>query len=64
MMIEQSKFFELDLKAEDRNGKIGYQLAKYHGRIDIVNLIQIKMPCLAVDKRSPANAVFSLCCIS
>ena len=64
VMIEWSESLELDLKAEDRDGKTGYQLAKYHGRTDIVNLIQTKMPCLAVDKRSPASTVFSSCCIS
>ena len=63
-MIEWSESLELDLKAEDRDGKTGYQLAKYHGRTDIVNLIQTKMPCLAVDKRSPASTVFSSCHIS
>ena len=64
MMIEQSEFLELDLKAEDRDGKTGYQLAKDHGRIDVVNLIQTKMPSLAVDKRSPASTVISSCHIS
>ena len=64
MMIEQSEFLELDLKAEDRDDKTGYQLAKYHERTDIVNLIQTKMPCLAVDKRSPASTVFSSCRIT
>ena len=64
MMIEWSESLELDLKAEDRDGKTGYQLAKYHGRIDVVNLIQTKMPCLAVDNGSSTRTIFSSCCIS
>ena len=48
MMIEQSESLELDLKALDSDDKTGYQLAKERGHTDIVNLIQTKMPSLAV----------------
>ena len=48
MMIEQSEFLELDLKAKDDDGKTGYQVAKVNVKTDVVNLIQTKMPSLAV----------------
>ena len=48
MMIEQSESLELDLQAEDSDGKTGYQMAKDYDSFDVVNLIQTKMPCLAV----------------
>ena len=45
---EQHSGEELDLKAEDSNGKTGYQLARIYRKTDVVNLIQTKMPSLAV----------------
>ena len=56
MMIEKSEFLEIDLKAEDNDGKTGYQLAKSGSNCcykhqkpptDVINLIKTKMPCLA-----------------
>ena len=48
MMIEHSESLELDLKAKNSDGKTGYQLAKARGATYIANLIQTKMPSLAV----------------
>ena len=48
MMIEQSVSLELDLKAKNNENKTGYQLAKENFTTDVVNLIQTKMPNLAV----------------
>ena len=48
MMIEHSESLELDLKAKDSYGKTGYQWAKGNGRTAVVNLIQTRMPHLAV----------------
>ena len=48
MMIEQSESLELDLKAVDRHGKTGYQFANVRQNTAVVNLIQTKMPSLAV----------------
>ena len=48
MMIEHSDSLELDLKAKNSDGKTGYQLAKARGATYIANLIQTKMPSLAV----------------
>ena len=49
MMIEQSESLELDLKAKARHGgETGYQFAKDYEETDVVNLIQTKMPSLAV----------------
>ena len=57
MMIEQSESFELDLKAEDSQGRTGYQLARRYKKTDVVNLIQTKMPCLAEIRESPITTV-------
>ena len=46
MMIEQSEYVNLDLKAKDNNGRTGYQLAQKYRVTDVVNLIKTKMPCL------------------
>ena len=48
MMIEQSESLELDLKAKDSDGQTGYQRAQAYRETDVVNLIQTKMPSLAV----------------
>ena len=53
MMIEKSESLELDLKAEDRDGKTGYQCANGQRKTDVVNLIQTKIPCLAEHTVSP-----------
>ena len=47
-MIEQSESLELDFKAKDKFGETGYQSAKENRQIDVVNLIQTRMPILAV----------------
>ena len=47
-MIEQSESLELDLKAVDKNGKTGYQVAEVNDKTDVVKLIKTKMPSLAV----------------
>ena len=47
-MIEQSESLELDFKAKDKFGETGYQSAKENRQIDVVNLIQTRMPSLAV----------------
>ena len=48
VMIEWSESLELDLKAVDRHGKTGYQFANVRQNTAVVNLIQTKMPSLAV----------------
>ena len=48
MMIELSESLELDLKAVGRHGKTGYQFANVRQNTAVVNLIQTKMPSLAV----------------
>ena len=48
IMIEQSESLELDFKAKDKFGETGYQSARENRQIDVVNLIQTRMPSLAV----------------
>ena len=56
MMIENSRLFDFGLFDQDFNGKLGLQIAREHGRIDVINLIKKKLPrqfkdCLFNDLR-------------
>ena len=50
MMLDFAEIFKIDLKAEDNVGKTGFQIAKRHRKIEVFNLIQKKMPSIAVFK--------------
>ena len=46
-MIHYSKHFDFDLTAKDNNGRTGFELARFHGKVNVVNLIKRKMPGFA-----------------
>ena len=48
MMINNSESLKLDLTARDNNGDTGFKLAQRYGYTDVVNLIQSKMPRIAI----------------
>ena len=48
MMINNSEALYLDLTARENGGRTGFQVAQYWGHTDVVNLIQSKMPRIAI----------------
>ena len=48
MMINNSESLKLDLTARTNNGKTGFQLAQDGEETEVVNLIQSKMPKIAM----------------
>ena len=48
MMISNSESLKLDLTARTKLGKTGFQLAQDKEETEVVNLIQSKMPRIAI----------------
>ena len=48
LMLDNAKFFKLELMTKKINGSTGYQFAKRHGFTDIVHLIEKKLPSIAL----------------
>ena len=44
MMIENAKYYNFNLMAEDGKGRNGFQVARYHRKFNVVSLIAMKMP--------------------
>ena len=47
-MINNSESVNLDLTARENGGRTGFQVAQYYGGTNVVKLIRMKMPQIAI----------------